>query len=203
MITAFRLFLVRLLTPAPTGSTKDVLAKIQTILSNDSTGKPDLVSTRRRQLADLILPDIMAVTSGEKVASVNLDGRQLEIDTTNAKFWAQACAQIIGLLAGIAVKPGMTGRALDEVFKTAKTIAGSMSNAQAAKRTELTTPGLGSTSTSPATPSTNKDASLKAREQMIADLETQSEVETTAEAKIALKNLADNMRKELELDKVA
>lgn len=217
MLNRLRNYLLTVLTPKPSVAVQEFLALANRVV-NDPTPKPGQeklqkvlagAKTKRQTLFNLIFPSVIKLDGTHD--RLDLLGR-VEVDKEQSKQWALACAQLVGYIAALAIKPALVNLAIDEMATVAKTIAANYNN-RSTPTQDTASAGAAATSASPTTPPAlpapaavereKRAAVSAAKERYIQDLEAQAELESNEQAKEALKRLAENMRKELELDKVA
>lgn len=130
------------------------------------------------KLAELILPGVVK--------------KDKSFDVTQAKLWAFACGEMVGMLAGTILSEDKVDGAIEEVMKLAKVAARDISGLG----------GLGLTGKKKAaakvtTPSTPPISARATKMSFIGDLESQMASESNLEVKMALKEMADRLRAEV------
>jgi len=192
MLNKLRYKLIAWLTPKTETHIHSIVAEARTMIENASQELLDML--------DFILPKI-AVES-------KTDPGKLEMLHDESRAWADACAQTVGFIAGMMVKPGRVDSAVNEMLVRSKRLA-NMIQENRAKLTGQSVPTQAPPPAQPSTPSAatmaeiTKQASLDARKKQIEELELQVEAETNPDVQATLKQIVQRMRAELELDKVA
>lgn len=184
---------------APRGGAakQEVLAALLTTLrkKREADGTtPEGVITKAK-LAEFILPQVV-VDSKDGDADPNV--RFMEIDHKQAKLWAFACGEMIGMLAGLSIQKSVMAEAIDQVAEGAKDAANQIHEGL------MKLSNLNGRPLKEDKPEPQKASDVNTtRKKMIEDLESQVMLEADPAAKAALQSMADRMKKEAELEDAA
>ena len=189
--------LKKLFSRSPRKSPELKKSKMQTSLEETLAKTNSGPDSARAKLALLVIPEVFR----------DYDETRQAADPKIAKEWAEACAEVMGLLIGTCVKRDRIASAIadlmDKVKNQALIISRSV-NAMTGPRSgsleplnEMPAPVTTSVKSTPEAPT--KDHRLR----VIEDLESQAALTQAPEAKQALIEMAIRMRREVELDNAA
>lgn len=158
---------------------KKIMDVILKLAKEQAEKGDDPGAVARAELAALILPNVCLVGG-------------TTINHEEAKKWAFACGEMVGLLAGLSLQEGAINGAIAEVAIKAQSRAKDIrKNILDTGMVETPTPGA------PVIGGTSPADTANQQRHMIADLRRQAETETDLATKAALKAMADSMEKEL------
>lgn len=173
----------------------------------DNAEGSGLCHEARTKIALLVIPEVFK----------DYDDTRQQADPKVAREWAEALAQIIGLLVGTCVKSGKTDSAISMLMLLAKNQARVISRAAEQlslareKNPKLSEQDIGRVISdlkppppeAPPAQDLGKPTIKDHRLRLIEDLEAQAMLATVPEVQQALNEQAQRMRRELELDNAA
>ena|SRR3990167_4979357 len=171
----------------------DGTAKLISYLENEVNNKDDPeqkeIAAMKVELVKLIFPELLKSVE----ATSDSGGFSAVLDKKLAKQWAYALAGTLGLVTGLSVKPGKADIAISEVMGHCRKIAKQFNSPK-------NQPGATTSAPVKAEQSAIVTDALKAH---IASLETQAAATDKLEEKVALLDMAEKLRAEMDTNKKA
>lgn len=158
---------------------KEMMAKVRTMAR--SIEEPDSRTAKRTAILEMILPKVINLAEGSDFVA-----------NDEAKEWAFACGEILGMLAALSITTEFMEGAIEEVSRDAKDYARQVDRSIAG----ITKHKKPSSTPEDATPSLN-DATSAQTLHMIADLRAQARLESDKAVAAAMRSMADKMEREL------
>ena len=173
--------------PAAAAGNDAYLKEILQVCKEMSANQDDLAGAARAVLAEIIIPRVLGGPEGQR------------LDHKQAKEFALACGQMVGLLAGLSLQESVINQAIDEVMLAAK--ANARGTVVMLKQSGFKSkPASGAPvhkPTSIAPEAQAKQDATTAQLEMIDSLERQALGEKDPASAAALRAMASNMKREL------
>ena len=192
-------------TPEEANDVLQLLLKLMRRQLESSGKEGDNERLYKTMLAEMIFPKVINSPPTDPK-----EEREL-VKHEEAKDWAFACAQVMGFLAGTSLQEDAIDAALNEAMRVAKATAHSTSEMISTTigpavtgelpKPRVRKPSVGVNSNNGSNKATKTSAPmLEQKRRMIADLENQAELEKDPAGAAALRAMASNMKKEVEIE---